>query len=121
MAARGHQGLPMQAQAGGPPTPMGGGLPPGPAGPPPAGLPSPMPGGPSGPPSGPPPGDRQIASTAAEHLLAAAGQAHDPALKAAFSTAVSALHKYLAGMDKEHHQALAGKLSPRLMAQAHGV
>jgi hypothetical protein len=78
----------------------------------PAGLPVPPQGGNS---------DRQIADTAAQHLLQAAGQAQDPALKAAFSTAVSALHKYLANVDKEHHQALAGKLSPRLMAQAHGA
>ena len=102
-------------QIGGPPAPTGGI---------PAGLPSSTPGfGVAG--SGAPPqgggSDRSIAETAAQHLLAATSQAHDPELKAAFSVALAALHKYIAGIDKEHHQALGGKLSPRLMAQAHGA
>lgn len=91
--------------------PMGGGTLP-------AGLP---PTATMGTPSAPGGSDRQIASTAAQHLLEATAQVHDPMLKAAFSTALSALHKYLAGVDKEHQQALSGKLSPRLMQQAHGV
>lgn len=90
-------------------------------------------GGPPGPPGlmGLPPGgpndgssgggsDRSVAETAAHQLLAATHQASDPGLKASFATALAALHKWLANDDKEHHQALAGKLSPRLMAQAHG-
>lgn len=77
------------------------------------------------PPSAPMPGastgsDRQVAMDASHQLLQATAQAHDPALKASFATALAALHKWLAADDKEHHQALAGKLSPRLMAQAHG-
>jgi hypothetical protein len=102
---------------------MGGGAPGGggPAGPSPMGPPPMLPGPPGLSQTGPGGGDRQIAETAAEHLIAAASQVKDPTLKAAFTSAASVLHKYLAGVDKEHHQALAGKLSPRLMAQAHGV
>lgn len=113
MAARGHQGLPMQI--GGPP-PMGGTLPM--MGETPAGLPpSATPPGIGGPPQGG--SDREVADTAAQHLLEATRQANDPTLKAALSVALAALHKYTAQIDKEHHQALGGKLSPRLMAQAH--
>lgn len=77
------------------------------------------------PPAAAPPGggsapsanDRQIAEQAAQTLLAAAHQAHDPALKASFSQALAALHKYIAQDEKEHQQALQGKMSPRLMAR----
>jgi len=65
--------------------------------------------------------DRQVAQQAAQHLLAFAAHATDPALKAVFSSALASLHKYLAQDDKEQHQALAGKMSPRLMARAHGA
>lgn len=95
-------------QIGGPPTSSDGGLP-------------------AGPPSAPPPGgggqpgsDREIADMAAQQLHAATGQAQDPALKAALSQALAALHKYVMMDDKEHQAALGGKFSPRLMAQAHG-
>jgi hypothetical protein len=64
--------------------------------------------------------DQAVASSAAQHLLEATSQAHDPALKVAFATALAALHKYIAQSQKEHHDAMAGKFSPRLMAQAHG-
>jgi hypothetical protein len=85
-----------------------------------------MPGGlagPGGPLAGGPPSggsDHQVATEAAQHLLQATAEAHDPALKQSLSVALAALHKYLAQIDKEHHQAMAGKLSPRMMAQAHG-
>jgi hypothetical protein len=106
MAARGHAGLPMQIGGGSPPQAGPGGA-----------LPAQMPGNA---PSGPSSSDRQVAESAAQTLLAATAHANDPALKAAFSTALAALHKYIVQDDKEHHQAVAGKLSPRLMAQAHG-
>jgi hypothetical protein len=79
---------------------------------------------PASPPSGSSVGsgsDRQIAEQAAQQLLVAAHHAQDPALKASFSTALAALHKYIAQDDKEHQQALAGKMSPRIMARAHGT
>lgn len=62
--------------------------------------------------------DTAIAKDAATHLLALAHAAHDPALKATFSTALAALHKYLAQDEKEHQQALQGKFSPKIMAKA---
>ena len=111
MASRGHQGLPMTI--GGPPG-MGGGVPAGPA---------PASHAPAGvmPPSGGGDSDQQVASIAAQHLLEATSQAHDPALKVAFATALAALHKFIAGAQKEHHDALGGKFSPRLMAQSRGA
>jgi hypothetical protein len=84
------------------------------------GLPAGLPGGPPSGSAGGGQSDKQVASTAAQHLLEATHEAHDPALKAAFATALAALHKYIAQTDKEHQAALGGKLSPRLMAQAHG-
>jgi hypothetical protein len=65
--------------------------------------------------------DKQVAEQAAQHLLAFAAHATDPALKAVFSNALSSLHKYLAQDEKEHQQALQGKMSPKLMARAHGA
>jgi len=65
--------------------------------------------------------DRQVAQQAAQHLLAFASSAKDPALKALFSQCLAALHKYLAQDDKEQQQAMQGKLSPRLMSRAHGA
>jgi hypothetical protein len=111
MASRGHQGLPMTI--GGPPGP-GGGVPAGPA---PAIA---APGGGS-PPSGGGDSDQSIAAHAAQQLLQAISQAHDPALKASLANALTALHKYTAQAQKEHHDALAGKFSPRLMAQSRGA
>jgi hypothetical protein len=66
-------------------------------------------------------GDRQVAEQASQHILAFAAHATDPALKAVFSSALASLHKYLAQDAKEHQQALQGKMSPRLMARAHGA
>lgn len=112
MAARGHAGLPPQISLPGGPTP-------GPMGAPPTAQASPM----GLPPRGPVTGtnDRGVVGHAEQQLMAAMAQVHDPALKASFSVALAALHKWLAQDDKEHQQALAGKLSPRLMAQAHGA
>lgn len=62
--------------------------------------------------------DRQVAQQGAQHIQAFAAHASDPALKAIFSSALAALHKYLAQDDKEHQQALQGKFSPRQMAKA---
>jgi hypothetical protein len=65
--------------------------------------------------------DLQVAQQASQHLLSFAAHATDPALKALFSQCLNALHKYLAQGEKEHHQALQGKLSPKLMSRAHGA
>ena len=65
--------------------------------------------------------DVQVAKQASQHILAFAASATDPALKALFSQCLAALHKYLAQADKEHQQALQGKVSPRLMSRAHGA
>jgi hypothetical protein len=76
------------------------------------------------PPAAPAPGggggasDTSIAKTAEQHLIAAVQAIHDPALKATFSTAIAAIHKYLAQDQKEHQQALQGKFSPKIMAKA---
>lgn len=119
MAAHGHAGLPMQVGS-----PIGGAdkaqLPPnaphpaflGAGGPQSAQMP-PAAGGSAA-------GDRQIAEHASQMLLAAAHQASDPALKASFSQALAALHKYIAQDEKESQQALQGKMSPKIMARAHG-
>ena len=64
--------------------------------------------------------DHEVAQQAAHALLGATAQASDPALKALFTQCLAALHKYLAQDQKEQHQALQGKLSPKLMARAHG-
>lgn len=94
MAANGHAGLPpvITRPAAAPPGP-------------------PSPGSSSG------GSDRQVAQQEAQQLSAAIDQAHDPQLQAVLSAALTALHKYLAMDQKEQHQAMAGKLSPRLMAQ----
>ena len=99
-AAHGHAGLPTQ---------IGGAQP---AQQPPA---APLPG------AAPAQNDRKIAEQAAQTLLTAAHHAHDPALKASFSQALAALHKYIAQDEKEHQQALQGKMSPRLMARQQGA
>ena len=99
-AANGHAGLPAQVtMAPGAPT---------------QGTPA------QAPPSGPQSNDRQVAEQASQHILAFAAHASDPALKALFSQCLAALHKYLAQDDKEQQQALQGKMSPKLMARAHG-
>ena len=65
--------------------------------------------------------DRDVADQTAHALTAAVAAAKDPQLKAALSTALAALHKYVMGIDKERQQAMQGKMSPRLMQQAHGA
>lgn len=65
--------------------------------------------------------DEQNTSNVIEHLVSALGAARDPALKESLSNAMAAMHKHLAGMRKERQQALAGKLSPRLLEEAHGL
>ena len=106
-AAQGHSGLP-------PSVTMAPGAQAGPSGAQPAQMP------PSAS-SGSQSNDRQVAQQAAQHLLAFAAHATDPALKALFSQCLAALHKYLAQDDKEQQQALQGKLSPKLMSRAHGA
>lgn len=76
---------------------------------------------PMGQPQGGSAADQQVAEQASQHLLAFAAHATDPALKALFSQCLNALHKYLAQGEKEHQQALQGKLSPKLMSRAHGA
>ena len=71
-------------------------------------------------PSQPATSDREVAEQTAHALTAAIAAVKDPQLKAALSNALSALHKYVMGVEKEQHQALAGKLAPRVMAQAYG-
>lgn len=71
-------------------------------------------------PAAPSGGDSQIAKVAAAHLHDALAQVRDPQLQATLSNALAALTKYLAADQKEQHQAMAGKLSPRLMAQQTG-
>jgi hypothetical protein len=102
-AAHGHSGLPATI-GGGVPAPM-----------PPA---APLPG--AGASGGGGQSDTQLAKSAEQHLMQMVQAIHDPALKATFSTAIAALHKYLAQDQKEHQQALQGKFSPRIMAKATG-
>lgn len=64
--------------------------------------------------------DKQVAEQQAEQLTAAINHTKDPQLQAVFSSALSALHKYLAQDQKEVHQAMGGKMSPRIMARAAG-
>jgi hypothetical protein len=92
MAARGHQGLPATISHAPAPQPAQGG------------------GG----------GDTQLAKVAAAHIHDALAQTHDPTLQAEFSKMLAQLTKYIANDQKEQHQAMAGKLSPRLMAQQSG-
>lgn len=93
MAARGHAGLPPQIHR-------------------PAGAQT-VPTAPGG-------TDRTVAMSAAQELTQAIQQAQDPQLKATLAAALASLHKYVAADQKETHAAMGGKLSPRLMAQAHG-
>lgn len=55
------------------------------------------------------------------HLIASLQAARDPQLRESLSMALAAMHKHLANFQKERQQALAGKLSPRLLEQAHGT
>lgn len=65
--------------------------------------------------------DKDVAAHTAHALLAAVAAASDPELKAALSKALAALHSYVTKQQKEHENAMAGKMSPRHMAQAHGA
>lgn len=67
------------------------------------------------------PTDEQNAGNVVQHLMGALNNARDPNLRESLSNALAAIHKHLAGFQKERQQALAGKLSPRLLEQAHGV
>lgn len=71
-----------------------------------------------GAPTKPATSDREVADHTAHALTAAVAAAKDPQLKAALSTALAALHKYVMGLEKEHQAAMGGKVSPRLMSQA---
>lgn len=104
MASRGHHGLPPTVTAGGPPEP------PADAGEPPE-PPSPPSGGGD---------DATVARTAEQQLLQAVHSAQDPQLQQVLSTCLAAIHKYLAMDQKEQHQMMQGKMSPRLMAQSYG-
>lgn len=66
-------------------------------------------------------GDEGHASGVIAHLMAALQSARDPNLRESLSNALAAIHKHLAGYQKERQEALAGKLSPRLLAEAHGI
>lgn len=82
---------------------------------------APVPGSTPSAPSGASGNDRSLAEHVSQILIQASHQASDPALAASFSQALSALHKYIAQDEKEHQQALQGKMSPKLMARAHGA
>ena len=64
--------------------------------------------------------DELTAHTVAEHLASAISAAKDPLLKESLSTALAAIHKHLAGVQKERHQALKGMVSPRMLEQTYG-
>lgn len=65
-------------------------------------------------------GDANVADHAAQMLLQAVAAVTDPELKAALTSAAATLHKFVAADQKEQHQALAGKMSPRMMAKSYG-
>ena len=52
-------------------------------------------------------------------LTSALTSARDPELKQSLSNALAALHKFIQARQKEHDNMLTGKLSPRLMREAH--
>lgn len=60
-----------------------------------------------------------VARNVVNVLHAALGSVRDPEHQAAYATALTSLTKLLASNEKEQHQALAGKLSPKLMARAY--
>lgn len=64
--------------------------------------------------------DRDVADQTAHALTAAVAAAKDPELKAALSTALAALHKYLVAEQKEQDGMMAGKATPRAMRRAYG-
>lgn len=64
--------------------------------------------------------DQQLANQMAAHLHNALAAVRDPELRTSLATAMAALHKHIAGIHKEHQQALQGKVSPRLMSLAYG-
>lgn len=64
--------------------------------------------------------DRQLAEQLAQNLNSAIAAAKDPNLQASLASALGAIHKHIAGIEKEHQQALQGKVSPRLMQHAYG-
>ena len=65
--------------------------------------------------------DAQLAHSASQHLSNALASVTDPELRQSLATAMATLHKYVAGIHKEHQDALAGKVSPRLLQHAYGT
>ena len=65
--------------------------------------------------------DAQLAHSASQHLANALASVNDPELRQSLATAMATLHKYVAGIHKEHQDALAGKVSPRLLQHAYGT
>lgn len=53
--------------------------------------------------------------------MEALNRVRDPNLRESLSNALAGIHKHLAGFQKERQDALAGKLSPRLLEMAHGA
>lgn len=104
MAANGHGGLPPAIHA---PSAIGGAMM----------APTPNPGTPPNMGGG---SDREIVQHAVQMLHQALGQIHDTEYKAHFAQALATFTKALAADQKEQHQAMAGKLSPRVMARAYG-
>lgn len=64
--------------------------------------------------------DANLAHTMSQHLASALAAVRDPELRQSLATAMATLHKYVAGVEKEHQDALAGKVSPRLLRHAYG-
>lgn len=62
--------------------------------------------------------DKQIAKTAAQHLLNAVKVAHDPQLKSNLTTALASLHKYLAQDSAEQKKAQAPKVNAKAVVKA---
>lgn len=62
--------------------------------------------------------DKQVAKSVAQHLLTAVKTAHDPQLKANLSTALAALHKYLAQDSAEQKKGLATKVNSKAVVKA---
>lgn len=56
--------------------------------------------------------DKQVARTAAQHLVGAIRNVSDPQLKATFAQALAALHQYLAQDSREAKAGLAKSAKP---------
>ena len=62
--------------------------------------------------------DKQIAKTAAQHLLNAVKTAHDPQLKSNLTQALASIHKYLAQDSAEVKKAQAPKVNAKAVVKA---